>query len=181
MNFAKALNLVMNGNMVAREGWNKPGMAITHVKAHSNIGQHIRLLLDGPANPYRHAIYLPAQTDMLADDWHLVGEMEGDSSIIPGSFSDAIQNLLAGVMVHRTGWHGSGQFLYMVPGSTFGHDVARPPLNNIFPLGTTFQYRPHIDMRLVSSEDGKVHLVPWMCSIADLMAQDWQASGLLAQ
>lgn len=81
-------------------------------------------------------------------------------------FARALQELKVGRRVARHGWNGKGQFLYLVPGSTF--NVNRPPLLGIYREGTPINYRPHIDIRCV---DGSC--VPWIASQSDLLAEDW--------
>lgn len=81
-------------------------------------------------------------------------------------FSEALNLLKDGAKVARSGWNGSGMFLYLVSGSRF--TVSRPPLNSLYPEGTVVDYRAHIDMKTV---DGS--LVPWVASQTDLLANDW--------
>lgn len=81
-------------------------------------------------------------------------------------FSRALEILKTGGLVSRTGWNGSGMFLYLVEGSKF--KVNRAPLLGIYPEGTRVCYLPHIDMR---TADGSC--VPWLASQADLLSEDW--------
>ena len=82
-------------------------------------------------------------------------------------FGQALAALKNGSRVTRTGWNGKGQFVYLVPGSTF--TVNRPPLLGIYPQGTEIRYRPHLDLR---AADGSC--VPWQASQGDVMAEDWE-------
>lgn len=84
-------------------------------------------------------------------------------------FGDALTALKNGGRVTRSGWNGKGQFVYLVPGSTF--TVNRPPLLGIYDEGTEINYLPHIDMR---TADG--FCVPWLASQADLLASDWETA-----
>lgn len=83
------------------------------------------------------------------------------------SFSQALDNIKAGVKMSRTGWNGKGMFLFLVPGSVF--TVNRPPLLGIYPEGTEVRYCPHIDMK---TADGSI--VPWLASQTDLLSNDWE-------
>lgn len=83
-----------------------------------------------------------------------------------GNFGDAIAALKQGKKVSRSGWNGSGMFLYLVPGSTFS--VNRPPLLGIYEEGTEINYRPHIDLK---TADGSV--ATWSPSGSDALAEDW--------
>lgn len=85
------------------------------------------------------------------------------------NFSDALNNIKAGVRMAREGWNGKGMFVFLVPGSTF--NVNRPPLLGIYPEGTPITYHSHIDMR---TADGQI--VPWLCSQPDMLADDWQTA-----
>jgi hypothetical protein len=84
-------------------------------------------------------------------------------------FGQSVAVLKNGGKVSRRGWNGKGMFLFLVPGSTF--KVNRPPLLGIYPEGTEIEYRPHIDIKTV---DG--HVVPWVASQADILAEDWEIS-----
>lgn len=82
-------------------------------------------------------------------------------------FSQALTAVKAGGKISRTGWNGSGMFVYLVPGSRF--QVNRPPLLGIYQEGTEIDYRAHLDMR---TADGSC--VTWVASQTDLLADDWE-------
>ena len=83
------------------------------------------------------------------------------------TFSQALDLIIKeGKRLARKGWNGKDMFIFLVPGSTF--QVNRPPLLGIYPEGTTVNYRPHIDMK-----DATGHVVPWLASQTDIMADDW--------
>ena len=82
-------------------------------------------------------------------------------------FSIALANLRAGYRIRRSGWGLEGpKFIYLVAGSNF--EVNRPPLLQIYPLGTPITYRPHID---VVYHDGDCGV--WAFTQDDLFALDW--------
>jgi hypothetical protein len=85
-------------------------------------------------------------------------------------FSDALQVIKTGKRVCRTGWNGSGMWLFLVPGSRFTVEADRP-LGQAAPerVGEVVTYRPHIDMSTVDGE-----IVPWIASQTDLLATDWE-------
>lgn len=83
------------------------------------------------------------------------------------SFSWALDRIKEGAKLQRSGWNGTGMFVFLVPGSTF--QVNRPPLLGIYPEGTTINYHAHIDIK---TADGKV--VPWLASQTDVLADDWE-------
>lgn len=82
------------------------------------------------------------------------------------TFGDALEVLKSGGRVAREGWNGKGMFLFLVPGSTF--TVNRPPLLGIYPEGTQVDYHAHVDMKTAQG-----YVVPWLCSQADMLADDW--------
>lgn len=82
----------------------------------------------------------------------------------------AVHVMEHGGRVRRAGWNGKEMFLFLVPGSQF--QVNRPPLNVIYPEGTTIDYQPHVDMRTAQGT-----IVPWLCSQTDLLARDYEAVG----
>jgi len=83
------------------------------------------------------------------------------------NFSQALSCLKKGQLLQREGWNGKGMFIFKVNGSTF--DTTRPPLSDIFGEDSEITYSPHADMK---TEDGTI--TPWLCSQADLFAEDWQ-------
>lgn len=84
-----------------------------------------------------------------------------------GDIGWAVDQMKAGRRVRRPGWNGKGMFIFLVPGSRF--EVNRPPLLGIYPEGTIIDYHAHVDMR--TAQD---YVVPWLCSQADLLADDWE-------
>lgn len=81
-------------------------------------------------------------------------------------FSDALMWLKEGKRVSRSGWNGAGQFAWMVPPGSYparmeaikGHYP-----DDMVPYGAYFALK---------NAQGTV--VPWVPSVGDLMATDWQ-------
>ncbi|SDK30348.1 Protein of unknown function [Lentzea albidocapillata subsp. violacea] len=84
-------------------------------------------------------------------------------------FSRALEHLLQGVRVARSGWP-QGRFLIVVPGSTFAVTADRP-VGQAAPqlVGRTVSYEPHIDVVDLAAST----LAVWHPTGADLLAQDW--------
>jgi len=82
------------------------------------------------------------------------------------NFGQALALLQQGKKVARAEWNGKGEFIFLVPGSTF--KVNRPPLLGIYKEGTEINYQPHIDMKT-----SKGTVVPWTVSQSDVLAEDW--------
>jgi hypothetical protein len=85
------------------------------------------------------------------------------------NIGQAVEHLKAGGAVARPGWNGKGMFLILVPGSVGLKVEAGRPLAAHLPVGTTFDYLPHVDMKTAQGP-----LVPWLCSQTDLLADDWE-------
>ena len=83
------------------------------------------------------------------------------------NFSQALSCLKKGQLLQREGWNSKGIFIFKVNGSTFV--TPRPPLSEIFGEDCEITYSPHVDMK---TADGTI--TPWLCSLADLFAEDWQ-------
>ena len=83
------------------------------------------------------------------------------------NFSEALVLIKAGKRLTRLNWNGPGQFVFLVPGSTFTD--LREPLKSMYPPGTEIDYLSHIDIK---TKQGPI--VPWLASQTDLLADDWQ-------
>lgn len=84
MNFGQALETLKAGKRVARTGWDGKGMWLALVRSENRTRTTLRLLpwigmktADGCFVPW-----LASQTDLLAEDWGLVGEL-GASATFP--------------------------------------------------------------------------------------------------
>ena len=89
----------------------------------------------------------------------------------PGTMNSigwAVKHLQNGDRVRRSGWNGKGMFLILVPGSRVTVTEGRP-LAKVMPVGTEFDYLPHVDMWTAQGQ-----LVPWLCSQTDILATDWE-------
>lgn len=85
MTFGEALEALNNGAFVAREGWNGKGMFIYKVEASEATYDKLRgRCKDANAHSDMKAVddsiilvgWLASQTDMKADDWHIVKEAD---------------------------------------------------------------------------------------------------------
>lgn len=79
--FGAALMHLKSGKRVARKGWNGKGIYIEMQTPDSNSKMTqpylyivtSGLITDNPDAPKGVVPWLASQTDMLADDWHIVG------------------------------------------------------------------------------------------------------------
>ena len=67
------------------------------------------------------------------------------------NIGEAVQAMMNGQRVSRTGWNGPGQFL----------ELQKPDVNSKMTL-------PYVFITTVDNQ-----LVPWLCSQTDLLAVDW--------
>lgn len=84
-------------------------------------------------------------------------------------FGSALQHLRMGAQIRRTGWNGTGYFIYLVSASEFQHENARGPVQDIFKPGDTIKYRAHIDSH---HADGSIGV--WTPDQTDILADDWE-------
>lgn len=82
------------------------------------------------------------------------------------NFGQALEELKAGNKVAREGWNGNNLFIFLVPSCIL--QVKKPPLLGVYPKNTVINYLAHVDMK-TAQED----IVPWNCSQADMLAEDW--------
>ena len=84
MDFGKALHELKCGRQVAREGWNGKGIFIEIQRPYENSKMThpyiyidtTGLLTDNPDAPKDRVPWFASQTDMLADDWVYVDDIE---------------------------------------------------------------------------------------------------------
>jgi hypothetical protein len=93
--------------------------------------------------------------------------MDNEDEKVQPNFGWALQQLRMGKRLARTGWNGSGMFVFLVEGSEF--EVNRAPLDKFYDVGTKVTYRPHLDMKVA---DGSIGV--WVPSQTDLLSEDWQ-------
>lgn len=83
------------------------------------------------------------------------------------NIGQAVEAMRQGQRVAREGWNGKNMYLFLVPGSVF--KVNREPLLSMLGEGTEVQYHAHVDMKTAQG-----YVIPWLCSQADLLSNDWQ-------
>jgi hypothetical protein len=71
--FDMALIALKTGQRVARAGWNGKGMSIVLVKTSGVVGgKRLRSFLEMTTVDDELVPWVASQTDLLADDWHVV-------------------------------------------------------------------------------------------------------------
>lgn len=83
-------------------------------------------------------------------------------------WSDALRLLKRGKALKRAGWNGKDQFIHLVGVKEFPV-TGDSALSNVHPIGSMQAFVPFIAIR---AQDGTN--VPWLCSQADALADDWQ-------
>lgn len=81
-------------------------------------------------------------------------------------FSDALMWLKEGKRVARKGWNGNGQFCWMVPAGQY--PARMEAIKGHFP-GDMVPYGAYFALK--NAQDV---VVPWVPSVGDLLATDWQ-------
>lgn len=81
-------------------------------------------------------------------------------------FSDALMWLKEGKRVCRAGWNGAGQFAWMVPDGVY--PARMEAIKGYFPDDQV----PYGAYFALKNAQGTV--VPWVPSVGDLLATDWQ-------
>lgn len=82
---------------------------------------------------------------------------------------DAVQNMLEGRRVARSGWNGKGMWLVYQRGYPDGIPINRNTSEATgIPEGSVERFDPYVMMRTAGGT-----FIPWLCSQADLLATDW--------
>jgi len=101
--------------------------------------------------------------------------------VIPVGFETALRALKHGQTIRRVGWNGKGMFLRVLVGieqrvldpmrspgpGWMGRDTG--DIDDAFLGIRRIAYPPHIAMWTATGE-----YVPWLASVTDLMAEDWE-------
>lgn len=97
--------------------------------------------------------------------------LDHDACVQRGTFGWVLEGMKEeGNRYRREGWNGKGMFILLVPGSNnLTVDAGRPLADAGVPLGTTFNYLPHIDLWTAQGD-----VTAWTPSQADLLAMDWE-------
>ncbi len=80
------------------------------------------------------------------------------------TFGQALALIRQGSRATRSGWNGTGMYIYYVPASVYpaATDVAKAEFVDNVP------YRAYIAMRTAAGD-----VVPWVASQSDLLEDDW--------
>lgn len=80
------------------------------------------------------------------------------------NFSEALEVIKDGGVVHRSGWSGQGQFIYYVPEAKYPAitDIAKKTFGKEVPYGA-----------YIAMKTNENTVVPWLASQTDLLAEDW--------
>jgi len=81
------------------------------------------------------------------------------------TFGSALEAVKTGHRVQRSGWNGKNMWLALIKGATVQKAIGDCYGSN----GETF---PVLDAIYMKTADEKI--VPWLCSQADMLANDWQ-------
>lgn len=97
--------------------------------------------------------------DVFEESYRREGEM---------NFGHALEILNRGGAVARTGWNGSGMFLYLVPAPATGYPAQTGVAKAFFGEEALVPYTAYV---AIKSVNGTVS--PWAPSQTDMLADDW--------
>lgn len=104
----------------------------------------------------------------VADASSCIFASVGVNSTVSGlAFGAAIEALKAGKKVSRLGWNGSGQFVYLVPGSAYPAQTG--VAKAYFGEGALVPYRAYLALKTAHGD-----VATWAPSCSDALAEDWE-------
>jgi Protein of unknown function (DUF2829) len=87
-------------------------------------------------------------------------------------FSEALDACKAGEKIYRSGWNGPDQFVVYQKGYPEGIPINQNTAEATgLEQGTVCQFAPYL---MIFNAQGV--FVPWVATIGDLLAEDWEAS-----
>jgi len=89
-------------------------------------------------------------------------------------FGLAIEAMMQGHKVARTGWNGKGMFIIFVPGTKDIQFVDGSPYAKAVGSEPGQEILPHIDMWTINAEGRRAMLCGWLASQTDMLSDDWQ-------
>lgn len=94
-----------------------------------------------------------------------------------GDFAWALEELRGGERVQRAGWNGKGMFVCLQPGYPNGIAINANTADAIGePQGTVHRFEPYFMFKTAQGS-----FVPWLASVTDLLASDWQRYAKLSE
>jgi len=148
------------------------------------VGGYLVMYRDGylsysPAEAFEagYSVFNPEAESFLADNNRRAAkiietltetreEQIEDIDLEAADFSDALMWLKEGKRVARAGWNGAGQFAWMVPDGVY--PARMEAIKGYFPDDQV----PYGAYFALKNAQGTV--VPWVPSVGDLLATDWQ-------
>lgn len=86
-------------------------------------------------------------------------------------FSQALEVLMKGRPIARSGWNGKGMFVYLVPGGDYPAQTG--VAKKYFGANSKVPYGPYIAMKTAQG-----NVVPWLASQTDILSNDWSIANL---
>ncbi|MEQ2027697.1 DUF2829 domain-containing protein [Xenorhabdus szentirmaii] len=81
------------------------------------------------------------------------------------TFSEALEAVKTGKLIHRAGWNGKGMFLYLIKGTNLQEGLK-------YGYGEYIGEPSFVDSICMKTADNKL-VVGWLASQTDLLANDW--------
>ncbi len=85
------------------------------------------------------------------------------------TFSQALEHIKNGIKMQRVGWNGKGMYLFLI-----GTDTSKPRIG-----GWTYTNGVNDNLPLlpfIAMKTADDHVVPWLASQTDILANDWQTA-----
>lgn len=83
------------------------------------------------------------------------------------TFGGALAALKAGATVSRTGWNGTGMFVYLVPAASYPAQTGAAKAH--FGEGAMVPYRAYLALKTAQGD-----VATWAPSCSDVLAEDWE-------
>ncbi|EKS9798247.1 MULTISPECIES: DUF2829 domain-containing protein [Burkholderia] len=113
-----------------------------------------------------HSFKRIQQARQALRDEHSPGGLTNNAGHASGDFGFALNWLRHGRRVARTGWNGSGQFVYLVPPAAY--PVQTGAAKEHFGAGSLVPYNAYFALKGVDDR-----ISTWVPSVTDCLAQDW--------
>lgn len=169
MNLGQAIELLKQGQLITREGWNKKGMYLTISKfvPNNDIESDVPMNITLCNNNKLFVGWNPSQSDLFADDYKIYTKLINNNKSDNLDFNTALEYVNEGFRVARKGWNGKKQYIFKISSTNFA-------INTIKSLeklsGESMIPYVYDSMGFV---DGNTIQVGWIATNTDMLSDDW--------
>lgn len=168
MNLGQAIELLKQGQLITREGWNGKDMYLTISKFipndnTSNIPMNIAL-----CNGDKLFVgWAPSQSDLFANDFKIYTKLVDNNKTNNLDFSTALQYVEQGFRVARKGWNGKNQYIFKISCDKFTPEIVK----YLEEMTDEFM-RPFVHDSM-GFMNGTELQVGWIATNTDILSNDW--------